>query len=328
MLALSRDRYGTADVLESRTVGTPTVADHQVLIRVHASSVNPYDWHTLTGTPYVARLQGGLRAPKNAQLGSDVSGIIVAMGADVTGFEIGDEVLGACPSAYAEYALARQDLVVHKPANVTFEDAAAIPLASTTALQGLRDKGHIAARQKVLINGASGGIGTQAIQIAKSYGAVVTGVCSTRNVDMVRSVGADHVIDYTETDYARTGEQYDMILDTVGNRSMRDNRRALVNEGRYVMVGVPKKGNWIAPLLYPLRALVLSLLSSQTMTPMLANYTQDDLLILAGLLESGALKPVIDQRFPLGETAAALQRQADGHARGKTIITVIEAGSK
>ena len=324
MSAFARDRYGMPEVLDFRIMPTPTVADNQVLLRVHASSVNPYDLHMLTGTPYVARLQGGIRSPKNSQLGSDVAGTIVAMGADVTGFEIDDEVFGACPAAYAEYALARFDRVVHKPANASFAEAASTPLAATTALQGLRDKGHIAPGHHVLINGASGGIGTQAVQIAKSMGATVTGVCSTRNVDMVRGLGADHVIDYTEVDYARNGQKYDIILDTVGNRSMRDNRRALVADGRYVMIGVPKKGNWIGPLLYPLKALALSLFSSQTMGPMLATYTDGDLAILRELLESSELKPVIDQRFPLSDTPDALRRQAAGHAQGKTVIIAIE----
>ena len=253
MKAMVRHRYGAPEALEFRDVVIPDVDDNQVLLRVHASSVNPYDWHILTGKPYLARLSGGLRAPKNARLGWDVAGTIVARGGDVTGFEIGDEVFGASGSAYAEYALVGSDGVVAKPANVSFEEAAAVPMASMTALQGLRDKGRIAADDGVLIVGASGGIGTQAIQIAKSFDAIVTAVCSTRNEEMVRSVGADHVIDYTKADYARNGQQYDIILDLVGNRSMRDNRRALVSDGRYVMVGAPKKGNWIGPLLHPLR---------------------------------------------------------------------------
>ena len=253
--------YGTAEVLKLDDVEKPVPEDDQVLVRVRAAAVNPLDWHTMRGTPYLIRVGSGLRRPEVTRLGVDFSGTVEAVGRSVTTFKPGDDVFGGRTGAFAEYVAVRADRVLAlKPANLTFEQAAAVPIAAITALQGLRDKGKLQPGQKVLINGASGGVGTFAVQIAKSFGAHVTGVCSTRNAELVRSLGADEVIDYTKDDYTKSAQRYDVILDNVGNRSLLDNRRVLTPEGRFVLIGGggPDEGRWIGPMAKPVRAMVLS----------------------------------------------------------------------
>ena len=322
MRAIVRDEYGSPDVLRMSEVDKPLMGDDDVLVRVHAASVNPYDWYMMTGKPYLVRTQAGLRRPKQRIPGVDVAGVVDAVGKDVTGLEIGDEVFGTGRGAYAEFVVASGDRIVPKPENVTFVQAAAVPMAAITALQSLRDKGQIRTGHKVLVNGASGGVGSFAVQIANSFGAEVTGVCSTRNVDMVRSLGADHIVDYTDQDFTRSDQQYDLILDIVGNHSLRRYRKALTPEGTYVSAGMEKMGNWIQPLTHLVKVMVSSLIGRQKMVGMLARFNQPDLIILAELIESGAVTPVIDRTFDLAEAPDALRYLGAGHAQGKTVITV------
>ncbi len=322
MKAMVYDRYSSPDALELREVDAPVVKDNDVLIRVHAASVNPLDWHLMTGTPYLARLQAGLRKPKRNTPGVDVAGRVEAVGTNVTQFQQGDEVFGGGNGTFAEYVCVSQEAIVLKPANTTFEQAAAVPIAAFTALQGLRDKGHIQPGHEVLINGASGGVGTFAVQIAKSYGAVVTGVCSTRNVDMVKSIGADRVIDYTQEDFTKSGERYDLLFDAVANHSVLACKRSLKPSGTYILVGGPKKGRWLGPLPRLLKIVLTSLIGNKRMVGMLAHQTKEDLVILQELLKSGKVTPVIDRRFELREAAEAIRYQGEGHAQGKTIITI------
>jgi NADPH:quinone reductase-like Zn-dependent oxidoreductase len=314
--------YGSSEMLRLEDVAMPVPADNEVLVKVRPASVNPLDWHYMRGSPYVMRLSSGIGAPANPRLGVDYSGTITAVGSKVTRFKAGDEVFGGRTGAFAEYLVAREDrAIVIKPANVSFEQAAAVPIAAVTALQALRDSGRIQAGQKVLINGASGGVGTFAVQIAKHYGAEVHGVCSTRNVDMVRSLGADHVFDYTKENYTESGNQYDLIIDNVGNHSPAKNRGILKPDGTLVLVGGPK-GNWFRPFVNVIKALVLSPFADQRLGMMLAELSQDDLGLLAELMQSGAVTPVIDSRFPLHEIAAAVSHSEDGHARGKIIVNM------
>jgi len=312
--------YGSPDVLEFVDVAKPTPADDEVLVKVHAAAVNPYDWHYMRGSPYLMRLGSGLGAPKNTRLGVDFAGTVEAVGSDVKRFMPGDEVFGGSNGAFAEYVTMGEDrALVMKPADVTFEQAAAAPIAAITALQALRDKGKLEPGQKVLINGASGGVGTFAVQIAKSFGAEVTGVCSTRNVEMVRSIGADHVFDYTKEDYTESGKRYDLIVDMVGNHSLLANRGVLTPDGKFVMIG-GAKGNWLAPLMGPIKALVLSPFVGQEFGLMIAKMKQEDLTILGGLMQTGQVTPVIDSRYRLSEVADAIRHSEEGHARGKIII--------
>ena len=325
MKALVYDTYGApADVLQLREVERPVVADDEVLVRVHATSVNPVDWHTLTGDPYIARLQAGLRKPKSGALGVDYAGTVEAVGAGVTRFQPGDEVFGGKNGAFAEYVCVRAErAVLPKPANVTFEQAAAVPVAALTALQGLRDKGKLQAGHKVLINGASGGVGTFAVQIAKSFGAEVTGVCSTRNVDIVQSIGADHVIDYTQEDFTRSGQRYDLMLDIAGNRSWSECTRVLADKATLVVVGGPKGGNhWLGPLGHFAGVWLASLVGSRRVVLFIAKFNKADLVLLAQLLEAGTMTPVIDRRYTLSEVPDALMYLGDGHAQGKVVIAV------
>jgi NADPH:quinone reductase-like Zn-dependent oxidoreductase len=325
MKALVYEAYGSpADVLQLREVERPVVADDEVLVRVHATSVNPVDWHTLTGDPYIARLQAGLRKPKSGALGVDYAGTVEAVGAGVTRFQPGDEVFGGKNGAFAEYVCVREErAVVLKPANVTFEQAAAVPVAALTALQGLRDKGKLQAGHKVLINGASGGVGTFAVQIAKSFGAEVTGVCSTRNVDIVRSIGADHVIDYTQEDFTLSGQRYDLMLDIAGNRSWSECTRVLADKATLVVVGGPKGGHhWLGPLRHFGGVWLASLVGSRRVVLFLAKFDKADLVVLAQLLEAGTVTPVIDRRYALSEVPEALTYLGDGHAQGKVVIAV------
>jgi NADPH:quinone reductase-like Zn-dependent oxidoreductase len=325
MKAVVHCDYGAAEVLRLEDVETPTPGDDELLVRVRAAAVNPLDWHYMRGKPYVMRLGSGLRRPKDTRLGVDFAGTVEAVGRNVTGFKPGDAVFGGRSGALAQFVTVRQDRAVAlKPSNVSFEQAGAVAIAATTALQGLRDAGRLQPRQKVLINGASGGVGTFAVQIAKSMGADVTGVCSTRNVELVRSLGADHVIDYTKQDYAAGGQRYDVIIDNVGNRSLSENRRVLTPDGRYVLIGGggPDAGGWIGPLLKPLQALLLSPFVSQDLGLFLANLRNDDLKVLGELMQSGAVTPVIDRRYPLSDAAEAIRYLEAGRARGKIVVTV------
>jgi NADPH:quinone reductase-like Zn-dependent oxidoreductase len=321
MKAVSYSRYGPPSVLSYGDVDPPTPADDEVLIAVRAASVNPLDWHFMRGTPYVARVAFGLRRPRLGRLGADVAGRIAAIGKNVTQLAPGDDVFGSCRGAFAERACAPQSAVAAMPAHLTFEQAAAVPVAALTALQALRDKGRLQPGQTVLINGASGGVGTFAVQIAKALGAEVTGVCSTRNVELVQSIGADHVVDYNREDFAASGCRYDVLLDCVGNRSVSSCRRVLNANGAYVVVGGPD-GRWVGPLPLVLKALLLSPLVSQRLVTMMAKPNRDDLLRLSTLIEAGQVRPVIDRSFPLSETADAVAYLETGHARGKVVVTV------
>jgi len=322
MRAIIYTEYGAPEVLQITEVAKPTPRDDEVLVRIRAASINPLDWHYMRGTPYIIRIQAGLRRPKTTRLGVDVAGQVEAVGKNVTHFHPGDEVFGACKGAFAEYACAAESKLVLKPANVTFEQAAAVPIAAFTALQGLRDKGQIKPGQKVLINGASGGVGTFAVQIAKLFGAEVTGVCSARNVDMVRSIGANHVVDYTREDFTKSGQRYDLIFDSVGNHSLPDIRRALTREGTLVLVGGPDNGRWLGPLTGLLKVVVLSRFVSQKLLPFLAHLSKDDLIVMQEFLETRKVTPVIDRSYPLSDIPEAIRYLEEGHARGKVVITV------
>jgi len=324
MKAIVRSKYGSPDVLELREIEKPAVEDDHVLVRVHAASVNAGDWHSMRGKPYIIRLMlGGLFKPrtKNAVLGGDLAGRVEAVGGSVTEFQPGDEVFGMSIRTFAEYVSVSKVGIVRKPANLTFEQAAAVPVAAITALQGLRDKGHIRPGQKVLINGASGGVGTFAVQIAKSFGAEVTAVCSPRNVDMVRSLGADRVIDYTREDFTRDGQHYDLIFDVAGNHPFSECRRVLSTNGTLVMVGQSgRKKISILPLLTA--PVVSRLRRRQKLVSFIAKRSKEDLTLLKELMEAGKVTPVIDRQYPLSEVPAALRYLGEGHARGKIVITV------
>jgi NADPH:quinone reductase-like Zn-dependent oxidoreductase len=315
--------YGPPDVLKVEDIEKPTPADNQVLVKVHAASVNPLDWHYMRGKPYFMRMMAGVGTPDDSRLGVDFAGTVEAVGKNVTRFKPGDDVFGGRTGAFAEYVTVREDrAVVLKPANVTFEQAASVSIAAVTALQALRDKGHIHAGQKVLINGASGGVGTFAVQIAKSFGAEVTGVCSTKNVAMVQSIGADHVIDYTKEDFTQSGQHYDLILDNVGSHSLLEYRRVLNPKGILVIVGGPSDGSWIAPMDALIRAKLLSPFVSQEFGFLLAELKQEDLNIIRDLLQAGKVTPVIDRRYKLSEVPAAIGYLEEGHARGKVVISL------
>jgi len=321
MRAIVYHRYGPPGVLRCEDIEKPDPGDDEVLIKVRAASVNPRDWHCMRGSPYIARLQFGLRKPKAPWLGVDVAGEVEAAGGKVTGLKPGDEVFGVCHGAFAEYACAAESALVLKPDNVTFEQAASVPVAAFTALQALRDKGRLQPGQTVLINGAAGGVGTFAVQIAKSFGADVTGVCGTRNVERVRSIGADWILDYTREDFTEGGQRYDLILDCVGNHSLSACRRLLNPQGIYIIVGAPD-GRWISPLPRVLQALVMSRLGSQSLVMLIAKRSQEDLIILRDLLAAGKVIPVIDRGYKLEEVPEAIRYLEAGHARGKVIITV------
>ncbi len=322
MRAMVQDTYGSAEVLELRDIDRPEIGDHDVLVRVRAAGVNPADWAVMSGLPYIARPIYGLRKPKDGVRGTDVSGQVEAVGTGVTRFRSGDEVFGWCTGSYAEYASVSEDALALKPADLTFEQAASVPMAGLVALQALRDHGSVQAGQTVLINGASGGIGTFAVQIAKSLGAQVTGVCSTRNVDLVRSIGADHVIDYTVEDFTRNGQHYDFILDNVANHSLSDLRRALTPHGTLVPNGGSFDNHWFAGGGRVIKAHVVSRFVSHTLRPFLLSPKLEDLVVLKELIEAGKITPVIDRTYPLGETPQAISHVGEGHARGKVAITV------
>jgi NADPH:quinone reductase-like Zn-dependent oxidoreductase len=319
MKAIVCTRYGPPDVLQFQEIATPTPADNEVLIKLYAASVNPVDLHLIRGKPFFLRLMsGGLHVPKRKVPGHDISGRVEAVGRNVTQFKPGDDVFGACRGAFAEYACASEDKLALKPANVSFEDAAALPIAALTALQGLRDKGRIQQGQKVLVDGASGGVGTFAIQIAKSFGAEVTAVCSTQKVDTARSIGADHVIDYTREDSTKRGKHYDLILAANAHHSIFDYSRALSPNGSYVMAG----GGGLQALQTALLGPLLSRIGRKKMSFFIARINQKDLVFLNGLMEAGKLVPVIDRRYPLRDAAEALRYLAQGHAKGKIVLTV------
>jgi NADPH:quinone reductase-like Zn-dependent oxidoreductase len=314
--------YGSPEVLQIEDVEKPVPADTEVLVKIHAASVNPLDWHYMRGSPYLMRLGSGIGAPTNIKMGVDFSGTVDAVGENVTRFKPGDEVFGGRNGAFAEYVTVREDRVLAlKPVNISFDQAASVQVAATTALQALRDHGNVQPGQKVLINGASGGVGTFAVQIAKSIGAEVTGVCSTRNLELVQSLGADHVIDYTQDDYTESGQRFDVIVDMVGNHSLLRNRDVMAPDGKYVIVG-GAKGDWIGPLMGPIKALFLSPFVEQEFGMMLAQSNHDDLVVLADLMQSGKVTPVIDRRYKLSEVPAALEYSEEGHARGKIIISL------
>ncbi len=333
MKAIIFDKYGSADVLQLREIDKPVVNDDNVLVRIRAASANPIDWHFMTGLPYLLRMQSGLLKPKINGLGADLAGQVEAVGKNVTRFRPGDEVYGEVDgevpgkplldlSSFSEYVCVSENSVVPKPANLTFEQAAAMPVAALTALQGLRDQGEIQAGQKVLINGASGGVGTFAVQVAKSFGAEVTGVCSTRNLDMVRSIGADQVIDYTREDFTRAERRYDLMLDNVGNRSPAECRRVLKPKGVYVAsFGRPER-LWLGPAPELLKMSVLAPFVSQKMVTWVTSRNVKDLLTLKELTEAGKVTPVIDRTYPLHEVPEAMRHLGEGHARGKVVITV------
>lgn len=318
--------YGSPDVLEFKDIEKPSLADDRVLVKIKAAAVNPLDWHVLRGTPFLVRLMGfGLFKPKHNILGADVSGVVEAVGKDVKGFKPGDEVFGdVVVGGFAEYIAARETSLVNKPMNLTFEEAAAVPIAALTALQALRDHGKIKPGQKVLINGASGGVGTFAVQIAKSFDTEVTGVCSTKNLELVRSLGADHVVDYTKDDITHSDREFDLILDAAAFGSIMAYRRIMASDGIYVLVG----GSNSVVFRMPLVQAWSSLTSRKKMTSMLAAMTQADLGYLKDLIEAGKVKPVIDRRYSFGEVPDAIRYVEAGHARGKVVITIDQANSQ
>jgi NADPH:quinone reductase-like Zn-dependent oxidoreductase len=328
MKAAIYTRYGPPDVVQMAEVEKPVPRDDEVLIRVRAAAVNPYDWHFMRGEPYPVRIAaGGLRKPKDSRLGADVAGEIEAAGRNITQFKPGDAVFGSCKGAFAEYACASESNLAMKPDNVTFEQAASVPIAAFTALQGLRrggltKDGKIQSGHKVLINGAAGGVGTFAVQIAKSFGAVVTGVCSTRNVEMVRSIGADQVVDYTQEDFTKSARRYDVVLDCVGNHSFSECRRVLNPRGIYVGAGGTSDNWMIGPLTRAIKALVLSWFVSQKQVMVLAKPSKEDLTFMGELMAIGKVTPVIDKRYGLSEVREAVRYLEAGHARGKVVITV------
>src|SRR5215208_354108 len=323
MKAIVRDTYGSPVVLELRDIDKPRIGDEEVLVHVHAAGVGRDVWHIITGLPYPIRLAGyGLRAPKNPVIGSDVAGVVEAVGKNVTRFQPGDEVFGIGKGSYAEYVCAREDKLAHKPANLTFEQAAVVAISGLTALQGLRDHGRVEPEQEVLVIGASGGVGTFAVQIAKAFGAHVTGVCSTTKVNLVRSIGADNVIDYTRDDFAEGEQRYDLILDIGGNSSLARLRRALAPRGTLIIVGGETDGRWLGGTDRQLRALMLSPFVGQKLGTFVSSENHEDLLVLKELIEVGKVTPVIDRTYPLSEVPEAIRYLEEGHARGKVVITV------
>jgi NADPH:quinone reductase-like Zn-dependent oxidoreductase len=324
MKAVVQDTYGPADVLELREIDQPVVGDDEVLVRVHAAGVDPGVWHLMTGLPYLVRVMGyGLRKPKVGVRGRDVAGRVEAVGTNVSQVQPGEEVFGICEGSFAEYACARPGKLAPKPANLPFEQAADMPISGLTALQALRDTGKIQPGQQVLVIGAAGGVGTFAVQLAKALGAEVTGVCSTTKVDLVRSIGADHVVDYTREDFADGARHWDLIVDTAGRRSLSQLRRALTRRGTLVIVGGEGGGRWLGGFdRQILRAPLRSALVRQRLRPFISKERRADLVVLKGLIEDGKVTPVIDRTYPLSEVPEAIRHLEEGHARGKVVITV------
>ena len=321
MKAAVRRRYCFPDDLSIEEVDKPEVTDDGVLVRVHAASVNRADWYGMTGTPYLARGMTGVLKPKSKLFGTDFAGTVEAVGNDVSDFRPGDEVFGGRTGAFAEYLNVRE-AVVPKPPSVSFEEAAALPVAALTALQGLRDKAQLQPGQKVLVNGASGGVGTFAVQVAKALGAEVTAVCRTRNVEQARSIGADHVVDYTREDFTRSGQRYDVLFDVAGNRSFRECKRVLAPEAIVVQAGAPKGNRILGPLGHIASVRLASLGSGRKVVFFIAKFNRPDLKFLVELLEAGTMKSVIERRYELAETADAMRYMGEGHAQGKIVITV------
>ena len=323
MKAMVRYAYGPPDVLELRDIDIPEIADDEVLVQVHAAGVGRDVWHVMTGLPYPIRLAGyGFRAPKNPVIGSDVAGVVEEVGKKVTRFQPGDEVFGIGKGSYAEYVCAGEDKLAPKPTNLTFEQAAVLATMGSTALQALRDQGKVRQGQEVLLIGASGGVGTYAVQIAKAFGARVTGVCSTKKVEMVRSIGADHVIDYTREDFAEGDQRYDLILDIGGNSSLARLRRALRSRGTLVIVGGEGGGRWLGGTDRQLRAMMLSPFVGQKLGTFINKENHEDMIVLKELIESGKVTPIIDRTYPLSEVPEAIRYLEEGYARGKVVISV------
>lgn len=323
MKAIVQDSYGSADVLRLRDVATPVPGDDDVLIRVRAAGVDQGVWHLMTGLPYLTRAFGyGLKKPKNGIRGRDVAGVVEVTGKNIAGFRPGDEVYGTCEGSFAEYVCAQEARLAPKPANLSFAQAAAVPISAGTALQGLRDSGRLQSGQDVLVIGAAGGVGTYAVQLAKAFGAHVTGVCSTGKTDLVRSIGADDVIDYRREDFADAGKQYDLILDTAGNRPLSVLRRALKPRGTLVIVGGEGGGKWTGGFERALRAAALSPFVGQQLKGLIASERTEDLRFLTGLIEAGKVRPVIDRTYALADAPAAIGHLRDGSARGKIVITL------
>jgi NADPH:quinone reductase-like Zn-dependent oxidoreductase len=323
MKAIVRYNYGSPDVLELEDIYKPKLGDEEVLVRVHAAGVGRDVWHVMTGLPYPLRLAGyGFRAPKNPVIGSDMAGVVEVLGKNVGRFQPGDEVFGIGKGSYAEYVCALEDKLAPKPVNLTFEQAAVVSISGSTALQAVRDHGKVEAGQEVLVVGASGGVGTYAVQIAKSFGALVTGVCSTKKVEMVRSIGADHVIDYTREDFAEGDQRYDVILDIGGNSSLARLRSALASRGTLVITGGEGGGRWLGGTDRQLRAMMLSPFVGQKLGTFVNKENHEDLLVLKDLIESGKITPIIDRTYPLAEVPEAIRYLEGGHACGKVVITV------
>jgi NADPH:quinone reductase-like Zn-dependent oxidoreductase len=321
--AIVQDRFGPADGLELRDIETPEIGATEVLVRVHAAGVDRGVWHVMTGLPYPVRLAGyGFRAPKYGVPGTDLAGVVVSVGTDVTRFAPGDEVFGTGTGTYAEFARAREDQLAAKPAKLSFEQAAALPVSGVTALQALRDRGAVQPGEHVLVIGASGGVGTFAVQLAKAFGANVTGVCSAAKVDLVRSLGADHVVDYSREDFAATGTRYDLILDIGGNASLSRLRQALTPKGRLVIVGGETSGRWLGGSDRQVRAMILSMFVGQKLGTFIAGVKQEDLLVLAKLAEAGQLTPAVERTFSLDEAPKAIRHVEEGHARGKVVVVI------
>ena len=322
MHAILYRRYGGPDVLSYEETPKPTPRDDEVLIRIRAASVNPYDCHFMHGSPAVMRVTTGLRRPNDPRLGVDVAGDVEVVGAHVTDLAVGDAVFGGCRGAFAEYGCAKPSTLARKPANVPYERAACATIAGITALQALRGSARLQAGQTILVNGAAGGVGTFAVQIAKTFGATVTGVCSTRNVEMVRSIGAEHVIDYTNEDFTLAAQRYDVILDTISNHSLAACRRVLTPQGTYVVVGAATHGHWLGPLARMLTIPLMAPFVRQRMTLAMARTSAADLATLGDLMNAGKLTPVIDRTYELREAAEAVGYVAQGHARGKVVVRV------
>ncbi|WP_431682851.1 NAD(P)-dependent alcohol dehydrogenase [Kitasatospora sp. KL5] len=322
MKAVVQDRYGEADVLELREVDRPAVGDGDVLVRVRAAGVDPGVWHLMAGLPLPVRLASGLRTPRNPVRGTDAAGVVEEVGRNVTGLRPGDEVYGTCDGSFAEFALARPDMLAPKPARLDFEQAAAVPTSATTALQALRDTGRLRAGQHVLVIGAAGGVGSYAVQLAKALGAEVTGMCSTGSTDLVSSLGADHALDRTRAEVTEGGHRYDLVLDTAGNRPLALLRRTLTPRGTLVVVGGEAGGRWLQGIDRQLRAVALSPFVGQRLRTVLARQRPDDLRFLTEAVEQGLVTPVVDRSYPLAEAAAAVRHIHTGHARGKVVLTV------
>ena len=327
MKAILHDRFGPPDVLELREIDEPQAGDGEVLVRVRAASVNPADWYAVMGIPWIVRPQIGLRRPRprSNRPGLDLAGVVAGVGGNVTRFQPGDEVFGTGTGTLAEYVAVAEDALALKPANLSFEQAAAVPVAALTALQGLRDKGRIQPGQQVLVNGASGGVGTFAVQLAKTLGAEVTAVCSTRNVDVASSLGADRVIDYTREDFTRGDRRHDLLLDVAGSRPWSACRRVLTPEARLVLVGAPKGSRLLGPLGHIAKVRLASLRASQKVVFFISKSSREDLTVLAELLEAGTVTPVVERSYPLPEAADALRHLGEGHAQGKLAILVEDA---